>query len=538
MAKSTEEVLSEIAAIRQRVAERYPTAIPQSASGGDTGTSPAPEPVPLIDLMHLFHARDAAEGKVAAIGKVNPRRGGALNRVIQIGKRGIARGLGWFIRDQVDFNAAAVRGMTETIESLNEVNRSLAILSAEQARLRRDLRLTSDLASETRAEADTHLRHATDALSGMIRGISGRAEELHLDLEHLKASISASVGSIHSEMERRSAESAAALQTLDSKAKEREQARDKEDIRLLRTLADIQKASQQQLALVEGELRNAMERRAGLAEERASVAAKEAADAAILRMEASIHRELRLLRQRVGAVLERGAEDAEAVSATVVAGEALAASHGAMDSLALSERFRGSEEDVRQKLRIYLPYFEGCSPVADLGCGRGEFLDLFRDAGGSGLGVESNPELAGVVRRKGHETYEGNLFAFLRERAPESIGGIFCAHVIEHMPPEALVKLVSEAFRVLRSGGVLAFETPNPACLAIFATYFYLDPTHVRPVPAEFISYLLEETGFTGIEVLGLHPAEDEFGELKPLPGGFRQRFFGHLDYGVIARKH
>jgi O-antigen chain-terminating methyltransferase len=106
------------------------------------------------------------------------------------------------------------------------------------------------------------------------------------------------------------------------------------------------------------------------------------------------------------------------------------------------------------------------------------------------------------------------------------------------MPPEALVKLVSEAFRVLRSGGVLAFETPNPACLAIFATYFYLDPTHVRPVPAEFISYLLEETGFTGIEVLGLHPAEDEFGELKPLPGGFRQRFFGHLDYGVIARKH
>src|SRR5690606_21785514 len=122
VAKSTEEVLSEIATIRQRVAERYPTALPQSASGGDTGTSPAPEPVLLIDLMHLFHARDAAEGKVAAIGKVNPRRGGALNRVIQIGKRGIARGLGWVIRDQVDFKAAAVRGMTETIEALNEVN--------------------------------------------------------------------------------------------------------------------------------------------------------------------------------------------------------------------------------------------------------------------------------------------------------------------------------------------------------------------------------------------------------------------------------
>jgi O-antigen chain-terminating methyltransferase len=132
---------------------------------------------------------------------------------------------------------------------------------------------------------------------------------------------------------------------------------------------------------------------------------------------------------------------------------------------------------------------------------------------------------------------QADLFTHLDGQAPGSIGGVFCAHVIEHMPPDALARLAGAAFRVLRPGGVLLLETPNPACLAIFATYFYLDPTHVRPVPAEFVSYLLQETGFQQVEVSGLHPAQEDFAGLKPLPDAFRQQFFGDLDYAVFARK-
>lgn len=521
MAKTTEQIVAEIAAIRQRVAERYPSPSPTREDG-----SFAAEPAPLADLMPLFEARDAAEGKVAAIGKVNPRRGGALNAAIQAAKRAVARGLGWLIRDQVDFNAAAVRAMSETIEALNEVNRSLAALSAEQAGLRREL-----VGTETvRAEADAHLRQATDSLSAQIRAAQSAASQAD-------AATRALLETVREDLALRAESGEAELIRLEHDAERRAREREREDIRLLRTLAEIQNASQQQWTMLERELRKVIEQRGALAEERGEMAASQAMLQAANRTEAFVHRELRLLRQRVGAILERGGNTNNPGTAHENAALAIAGETGIADSLGFSERFRGSEENVKEKLRIYLPHFENHSPVADLGCGRGEFLDVFRDAGGTGIGVESNPELAAIVASKGHDSYAGDLFSYLGEQAPESLGGVFCAHVIEHMPAEALARLIADAYRVLRPGGLLALETPNPACLAIFATYFYLDPTHVRPVPSELTRYLLEESGFTGIQVIGLHPAEMDFPGLKPLPEGFRLQFFGDLDYGILAQK-
>jgi O-antigen chain-terminating methyltransferase len=525
--KSTEEILAQIAAIRQRVAERYPASVSDVAGtgGGSTLSLDLPaEPVPLADLMPLFEARDAADGKVAAIGKVNPRRGGLANTLIQVGKRTIARGLNWFVRDQVDFNAATVRAVSETLEALNEVNRSVAILAAEQARLRRAIAEGPALVAEARAEADARLREATDNLSGQIRVVAGTGDSLREVL-----------GKLSTRLDGLAVASETAIDGLRQDAEAKARAREREDIRLLRALADFQNASRQQWAQLESELRRAIDARGSVAEERAQTAANSAMEQAVARMDGALHRELRLLRQRVGSILEnaRGTD----TSAVPIAAQAVAAEHGAFDSLAFSERFRGSEADVKEKLRVYLPSFADCSPVADLGCGRGEFLDLLRETGVTGIGVEANPELAAMVRAKGHPAVCEDLIAFLAGREAESLGGIFCAHVIEHMPAEALLRMLNEAQRVLRPGGILALETPNPGCLAIFATYFFLDPTHLRPVPSELVRYLLVESGFTAVRILGLHPAEEEFPELKPLPEPFRQQFFGSLDYGVLAQK-
>jgi O-antigen chain-terminating methyltransferase len=556
VAKSTEEILAEIAAIRQRVSERYPasgrgrvarTAGSREPKGTESPQSPdSPETIPLADLMPLFEARDAADGKAAAIGKVNPRPRGPVNALIQKGKQVIARGLGWFVRDQVGFNAAAVRAFSETLEALNEVNRALAMLAAEQNRLRKELAQTNTSAEELRgevdslhaeaealraetealrAEGDAHLREATDNLSSQIRAVAASTEALRGKIDGVERAADA-----------HAAKAAEALAAMRQDAERRVREREREDIRLLRALADFQNASRQQWNLLENELRHAIEARGALAEERAQAAAGAAVEQAVARTEAVLHREIRLLRQRVGAILEQGSPGGRD-AAPAVAAKAIAAEAGAFDSLAFSERFRGSEDEVREKLRVYVPSFAGCSPVADLGCGRGEFLDLFREAGGEGIGVESNPELAGIVRAKGHRAVCQDLFPFLAEQQADSLGGILCAHVIEHLPSDGLLRLLREAMRVLRPGGVLALETPNPACLAIFATYFYLDPTHLRPVPAELVQYLLAETGFTEVQIIGMHPAEEEFPELKPLPEPFRQQFYGHLDYGVLAKK-
>jgi O-antigen chain-terminating methyltransferase len=236
-----------------------------------------------------------------------------------------------------------------------------------------------------------------------------------------------------------------------------------------------------------------------------------------------IHTELRLIRQR------------EAVP--VAAAGSSVTSLPWLDYASLAERFRGSEEYVRGKQRFYLPFFARRRDVIDLGCGRGEFLELMREAGVPARGIELSPELAGVCRAKGLEAECGDLLDCLPALADESLGGVFCAHVVEHLPPERLPGLIRAAAAKLRRDGVLAIETPNPECLAVFATHFYLDPTHVRPVPAGLLSFYMEESGLGRIEVHRLSPAVEHAPSLASLPGDFREAFFGGLDYAIIGWK-
>jgi O-antigen chain-terminating methyltransferase len=243
-----------------------------------------------------------------------------------------------------------------------------------------------------------------------------------------------------------------------------------------------------------------------------------------------IHSELRLVRQRA-ALSFAPAPNPEPETHR----ERTAA--GFVDYVRFSERFRGPQECVRERQRFYLPYFQACADVLDLGCGRGEFLEMMKEAGVRARGVELDPELAAACRAKGLEVEAADLFAYLPAVAGESLDGVFSAHVIEHLPGERLPELIRTAAGKLRRGGILAIETPNPECLAIFATHFYLDPTHVRPVPPRLLSFYLEEAGFGRIEIRQLSPAVNEAPSIGSLPEDFRNAFFGGLDYALIGRK-
>jgi 2-polyprenyl-3-methyl-5-hydroxy-6-metoxy-1,4-benzoquinol methylase len=236
-----------------------------------------------------------------------------------------------------------------------------------------------------------------------------------------------------------------------------------------------------------------------------------------------IHNELRTARQRGSTLSPAPVSSSETAQP--------------FDNLHFSLRFRGSEEYVRGNFKGYVPHFESCRNVLDIGCGRGEFLELAASAGISASGIDLDPESVGICRSKNLRAEEADLFAWLSSLDDGSLDGIFCAQVIEHLPPARLPEFVRLAAAKLARDGRIVFETPNPACLAIFATHFFLDPTHTRPVPAPLLAFYLEEAGFGRLETRFTQPAMDSMPSLAELPAAFRQEFFNALDYAILARR-
>jgi O-antigen chain-terminating methyltransferase len=239
--------------------------------------------------------------------------------------------------------------------------------------------------------------------------------------------------------------------------------------------------------------------------------------------ETIIHAEIRMLRQK--AALAR-----EANAPAPAANELMR-----VDWLKFGEKFRGAEEYVKERQRMYGRRFQGAVNVLDIGCGRGEMLEVLKEAGVGAYGIDLSDEAAAMCRAKGLAAEKADLFEYLDGLADRSLGGIVCSQVVEHLAPDRVPLLVRLAHSKMRPGALLAIETPNPECLAIFATHFYLDPTHTRPLPPPLLAFYLEETGFGRIEIERLYPAIDTMPSLASLPEDFRREFFGSLDYAIFG---
>ena len=223
--------------------------------------------------------------------------------------------------------------------------------------------------------------------------------------------------------------------------------------------------------------------------------------------------------------------------------------------LDFENRFRGGEEEIRQRTRVYLPRLREAAPVLDLGCGRGEALALLQEEGVECRGIDSSAAMVRRCSRQGLQVEQGELPGALAGVAPGSLGGIVSFHVIEHLPPDAVDRLVRLAYTALRPGGLLLLETPNPLSVAVTAGSFWLDPTHVRPVHPEMLRACYESAGFAGIEQFDLrpYPEEERLPEipLDGLDGQTRELadrlnrlrdeldnlLFGDRDYALIGRR-
>jgi SAM-dependent methyltransferase len=198
---------------------------------------------------------------------------------------------------------------------------------------------------------------------------------------------------------------------------------------------------------------------------------------------------------------------------------AAAALRAAEDSVysAFENRFRGGREELRDRLASYVGLFEGLSPVVDLGCGRGEFLELLKARGIAARGVEASAHAAAECRARGLDVSEGDLVDFLRAQTDASLGGVFAAQVAEHLVPAALQALLREAHRGLRPGGLLALETVNPRSVVGLLEVFNRDLTHEKPLHPDTLSFLAAAAGFGEVRVELKSPVEPA-AKLQPVP--------------------
>lgn len=154
-----------------------------------------------------------------------------------------------------------------------------------------------------------------------------------------------------------------------------------------------------------------------------------------------------------------------------------------------------TEEAVIKLYTPLLSYFDGCSNVLDLGCGRGIFMEMLLRKGINTFGCDSETEMVQICREKGLNCIQDNIIHFL-ETTNEVFDGICCGHIIEHLPPDVCFKLIELVSIRLKKGGRFLIITPNPEDIRVITYYFWLDMSHVRPYPRLVIEEVLKHHGF------------------------------------------
>lgn len=208
---------------------------------------------------------------------------------------------------------------------------------------------------------------------------------------------------------------------------------------------------------------------------------------------------------------------------------------------AFEDRHRGSREMIKGRLRAYLPFLV---PIAaqfrpaqslDLGCGRGEWIELLGEHGIDAAGVDLDEGMLEACRERGLNARKGDALSSLRALPDNCMALVSAFHVVEHIPFDDVRAAIREALRVLEPGGLLIFETPNPENVVVGTSGFYMDPSHEKPIPPDLLSFAVEYEGFHRTKVIRLQ--DPEALHTMPRIGVLEVLSAVSPDYAIVAQK-
>jgi SAM-dependent methyltransferase len=215
---------------------------------------------------------------------------------------------------------------------------------------------------------------------------------------------------------------------------------------------------------------------------------------------------------------------------------------------------RGDRELIKRRQQPYLEYFTGCENVLDVGCGRGEFLELMKEKGIGGYGIDLESDAVRYCQDSGLEAMQEDAIEHLKGLKDESVDGIFFSQIAEHLTPSELVELIGVAYTKIKGGGYIVAETPNPQCLLIYASFFFADLSHVQPIHPETLKFLLLSAGFKDVEITFTNPVPKNQRLVKIVPPAdlegeawiedlnrnldkLNSVLFSYMDYAAVAQK-
>jgi O-antigen chain-terminating methyltransferase len=478
--------------------------------------------LPVNDLGQLRSEIETALEGTRRVGEINPRNPGLHNALIQFLKKTIRRSLTWYTRPLRYFQGGVIRALQRIEGLLANHERSFQRMSQELDRQ------TVEITEQQRSRARL-VQAMTEEQSRNLASLDGRVSSL---------------------LERRISEVSADLKTelarVQSIGDEKlEQVR----MSLLKTeLARVQSIGDERLE----QMRMSLERRvSNIADDVAKLRLMLNETGESVRrwqLQARVRdRDLRRFLHdiRNGVIQIEGRESFGAVPPMFPSG---IRRDYEFDYFAFEDLYRGDEGLIRRRQEEYVHYFRGRENVLDVGCGRGEFLQLLRENNIAATGVEHGTDQFLLCKEKGLDVVQQDLFSYLESLPDNSLGGLFSAQVIEHLTASDQLRCITLAYQKTKAGSPVVVETINAQCVWAVMRNFFLDPTHVRPVHPETLKFAMESANFRDVTLVFSSPVSERRvppleleGEARNLQEFNRQLqnlndlLYGNQDYAAVG---